>query len=443
MNYKSKILKACLIFPFSKINANGISALVASLDVHEELQNLDLYFPELNTSIEVIADEILNKYEFFILAVSVYTTQLEKYRKYIRSFKEMFSSKQFLVLAGGPHSTGDPLSMLLNGADISCIGEGEQVIRDVIISFLSNQDYSIVKSIAYLKGQQIIKTNKAPPLDLEDYPPFSVKHKIFRPIEITRGCAWKCRFCQIRSNGRPVRHRSIEQIIEYVKYTMKFFEGKRIDIRFISPNALSYGSLDGKTLNLSYLQKMLQTVRDVLGDSNMIYFGSFPSEVRPETITPKSVKLLKKFTNSKTIILGGQSGSDKVLLESDRGHLPEDTLKAAKLLIDSGFKVDVDIIFGLPGEEEEDINLTIDHMKELVDLGVRIHSHTFMPLVGTPFASKEPGKIHENYKIFLPTLHQGDQIKGQHQSQMNHAQDMATRRQNEKTQKEKFEKIKL
>ena len=72
------------------------------------------------------------------------------------------------------------------------------------------------------------------------------------------------------------------------------------------------------------------------------------------------------------------------------------------MLIYKGFKVFVDIIFGLPGEEDSDVDLTVDFMKRLVELGAKIHSHTFLPLPGTPFASKDPGKIHSNYQKVLP-----------------------------------------
>ncbi len=111
-----------------------------------------------------------------------------------------------------------------------------------------------------------------------------------------------------------------------------------------------------------------------------------------------------------------------------RGHTPEDTIRAVKLLIQNGFDVDVDIIFGLPGEEEEDIEQTIDHMKELIGLGATIHSHTFMPLVGTPFASAPAGKVDRKYQDIIAKLQGKKLLKGQHARQEMLAERMAETR---------------
>ena len=78
---------------------------------------------------------------------------------------------------------------------------------------------------------------------------------------------------------------------------------------------------------------MLDQIRELIGKDGKIYFGSFPSEVRPETITKESVRILKKYTNVEKIIVGGQSGSDKVLAISDRGHTVKETEDAVQLLL--------------------------------------------------------------------------------------------------------------
>lgn len=430
----------CIVFPFTKINANGISAVVASLEIHEEFTDIPVFFPPTKSNPENLEKE-LSGFKKILLAVSVFSMQLDMYKKLIALYRKTYPEKEILVIAGGPHASGDPFSMLVNGADIACTGEGELVIRDVIHTFATTQNYQEIRGIAYLEDNKLVRTAKAETIDLNEFPPFSVKHGLVRPIEITRGCAWKCRFCQIRSRGWGVRHRSPANIEKYVAITKSFFPGKRIDIRFISPNALSYGAEDGKTLRLDVLEEMLSRVRGVIGEKGNIFFGSFPSEVRPETITEESVQLLKEHTDSKTLIVGGQSGSQRVLDLSDRGHSPEETVRAVRLLIDAGFQVDVDLIFGLPGEEDADVVETIEHMKQLTNLGAKIHSHTFMPLVGTPFASAEPGEIHKKYQIILPTYQGNRQLKGQHDSQAEEAQRLAKRREVEKELRKGFERV--
>jgi len=423
---------SCLIFPFSRVNANAIGALVGSLDIHPILKDLKIYFPKIS---EIPEQDKYQNFQRIILAVSVYSTQVAKISKLIELYRKALKNKKLIVIAGGPHPTGDPFSMLINGPDIVCVGEGEAVFTEFIMKYLENDDYFNIKGLAYIENGILIKNPKPNPINLDEYPPFSVKHKIYRPIEITRGCAWKCRFCQIRSKGMPVRHRSVDQVLVYVDEIKKYFTRRRPDIRFISPNALSYGSPDGKNLDLNKVEELLSSIRNIVGEKGHIYFGSFPSEVRPETITVESVEILKKYTNSKKIIVGGQSGSDKVLKLADRGHSADETERAVKLLIKYDFEVDVDIIFGLPGEELTDVTDTMTHMQKLTEAGATIHSHTFMPLVGTPFANKEPGRIHNQYVELIVDLQNNRKLKGMHEKQEEIAKDLAIRKESDKEKK--------
>ncbi|MHA2099070.1 MAG: TIGR04013 family B12-binding domain/radical SAM domain-containing protein [Candidatus Kariarchaeaceae archaeon] len=425
---EDQIASTCLIFPFSKVNANAISALVASIDVDPYLSQLKILFPKLNQNPDEIKNR-LKKFRKVCLAFSLFSTQLDQVTKQIKDYRNALKDKELLVIAGGPHPMGDPFSMLINGTDIVCTTEGELVIREVMKNFIDGKDLKNVLGIAYLDNNKIVTKNSKPKLiNLDDFPPFSIKHNLIRPIEITRGCAWNCRFCQIRSRGLPVRHRSVSQVVKYVKHTVEYFHKRRPDIRFISPNALSYGADDGKTLKLNVVEDLLNQIKKIIGEEGKIYFGSFPSEVRPETITEESVKLLKKYTNVKKIIVGGQSGSNNVLNFSDRGHTVEETERAVKMLIDTGFDVDVDIIFGLPGETEEDVQKTLAHINYLTDIGATIHSHTFMPLVGTPFASKPAGTVSQLYLPVISNLQEDRKLSGFHVKQAKEAKNMAKRK---------------
>ena len=426
------IKNSCLIFPFSKANSNSISALLASLDIDPILNELDVMLPNLKTMPINLISEI-QKYDKIVLAFSVYTTQLEDVSSMIKQYRQIIQNQELLIFCGGPHAIGDPFSMLINGADIVCTGEGEITFPKIIKKYISNQDFLDTPGIAYFNKSNIfVKNPKENPINLNDFPPFSVKHNLIRPIEITRGCAWKCRFCQIRSRGgSKVRHRSISQILKYIDITIKHYSNRRPDIRFISPNALSYGSSNGKDLDLNYLEELLSSIKNMIGPSGKIYFGSFPSEVRPETITKESVEILKKYSNSSNIILGGQSGSNRLLEYSSRGHDVDETERATKLLIDAGFQVMIDIIFGLPDEKLEDIELTKNHILKLIDLGATIHSHTFLPLVGTPFANQPAGQIHPEYKKFISNLISQKKLKGQHNSQEIQAKIISSRRKKE------------
>ncbi|MHA1822683.1 MAG: TIGR04013 family B12-binding domain/radical SAM domain-containing protein [Promethearchaeota archaeon] len=233
-------------------------------------------------------------------------------------------------------------------------------------------------------------TGKRESIDLDQYPPLPQKNVKFGAIEITRGCPYKCYFCQTSYIfGTTPRHRSIDSICKVIEFMKKH---NKNDIRFITPNAFSYGSIDGKSLNLPKLEELLVKIKAILPPKGKIFLGSFPSEVRPEHVTKDTLGLVLRYAANDNLVLGAQSGSQKMLDACNRGHNTEDVYNAVKLTINSGLKANVDFIFGLPNENDEDVELTFSFMKKLTDIGARIHAHAFMPLPKTPFA-KMPVKL--------------------------------------------------
>ena len=59
--------------------------------------------------------------------------------------------------------------------------------------------------------------------------------------------------------------------------------------RFITPNAFAYQSEDnGRTVNLEAIEHLLREMAGLMA-KDKVYFGTFPSEVGPETVTPEVV----------------------------------------------------------------------------------------------------------------------------------------------------------
>ena len=116
------------------------------------------------------------------------------------------------------------------------------------------------------------------------------------------------------------------------------------------------------------------------------------------------LSLVKKYCANDNIIIGAQSGSESMLEAIYRGHTAQDVMNAVKLILEFGFTANVDFIFGMPGETRDDIDASLDFMKRLTDMGARVHSHTFMPLVGTPLSSGKPGIVDEKTKGMLELL---------------------------------------
>ncbi|WP_456371619.1 TIGR04013 family B12-binding domain/radical SAM domain-containing protein [Methanocaldococcus sp.] len=391
-----------LVVYYTKQHKNSFNALIGALEVNEYFDNFPIYFANKKDIYNL--ERILKKYGKVIIAISFFTTELWKTYELMKKLKIKYKeySNKIIYLSGGPHPTGDPKGTLKLGFDVVCIGEGEETFPEFIISVSENEDYKKVKGICYFEEDKFIYTGKRKPIDLNKYPPFPIKYNKFGHIEITRGCPYKCYFCQTpRIFGKNVRHRSIENICKYVEIMA---ERNLKDIRFITPNAFGYGSKTGKDVNIDKLENLLKNIKEILGKDGRIFFGTFPSEVRPEHVNDETTDLILKYTYNKSLVIGAQSGSDRVLELCNRGHTVDDIYRAVYIAIKKGINVSLDFIFGLPGETKEDIEKTIKVMKDFIKLGVKIHAHAFIPLPQTPFAKANPGVVDK--KIIMAMRHE-------------------------------------
>jgi radical SAM superfamily enzyme YgiQ (UPF0313 family) len=69
-------------------------------------------------------------------------------------------------------------------------------------------------------------------------------------------------------------------------------------------------------------------------------------------------------------------------------------------------KIYVDFIAGLPGESKEDEEMSQQLMERLTHISpkVCIHSHTFMPLPGTPLQYMPPGSVGKTTRATFEQL---------------------------------------
>jgi B12-binding domain/radical SAM domain protein len=198
-------------------------------------------------------------------------------------------------------------------------------------------------------------------------------------------------------------------------------------MRFLTPTSLSYGS-QGTEPNLDAVDELLSEVRAGAGPDSKIYFGTFPSEVRPEHVTPRALEILARWIDNRSLVIGGQSGSERVLEATRRGHGVGDVVRAVELCLAHGFRPDVDFLLGLPGETREDRDASMALAEKLVAMGARIHSHAFMPLPGTPLRDAEPEEIEPETALRMSRLESRGAAYGQWRKQIVTATDLVRAR---------------
>lgn len=402
--------KKALAFVEYSYNRYSIAVLSGALEIDPRLNDVDIHFlkshPKHEDDRHFIESsmELAKRYEQLVLAFSFHTPNVITMAQTISELRQTLEQEQLdhvTLIAGGPHPSGDPLGTLGMGIDIVVVGEGEVALPNLLEKLYMQQSYTHVEGLSFFENGNYRFTGKPKPIHLSDYPAFAVKLKRLSPIEIGRGCPWACKFCQTPFlMGGKMRYRSIESTVHYAQIAKTM--GVR-DLRFITPVSFAYGSEDGRTTNPQAVEELLKAVTNIYGKEH-VFFGSFPSEVRPESVTPEMLELVKKYCANDNIIIGAQSGSDNMLKRIHRGHTSQDVLQAVKLILAFGFMANVDFIFGMPGEQPEDIEQTLAFMQQLTKLGARVHSHTFMPLVGTPMSGERPGLVDEKTRQVLERL---------------------------------------
>jgi len=318
-------------------------------------------------------------FSFMTLHLLEVKAEVERLRK--------FRGEKVRIIAGGPHATGDPRGTLNLGFDFVFAGEADRTFPAFLWQYLEGK-----------MPETLIIQDEEGDCPMGIYPPFSLRHRFFAPIEVTRGCLYGCHFCQTpRIFGHLLRHRRISDLAEAIRKGVP--RGFR-QITFISPNAFSYGAEDSKEPNLQAIEELLKGCLET--GASGVHLGCYPSEVRPDWVNPEVLGLVKKYCRNQTIVLGAQSGSDSVLSAVRRGHTASQALNAARLIQGAGFLPHVDFVFGFPGETMDDRRLSISMIHNLIDAyGARIHAHVFMPLPGTPLFHKNPSRLDPETKNSL------------------------------------------
>lgn len=343
-----------------------------------------------------------------------------------------------LIIVGGPHPSGLWFDALAIGADVVFTGEGEasfsRFLQESILALAAGDLKCFFDSLKTERDRFVgrILANPAAaaiefginrsdpgegcygafpsacvrkpgdPVDLSVIPSFIGEFRLFGAVELTRGCHMECGFCQTPwlFPGRP-RHRAPESVIRDVDAA-----GLSV-VRFLCPDLFSY----------PWLVELLSGIR-ALPRIRDLYAGTFPGEVRPERITAEKLAAVAAHGSNRSIVIGGQSGSDRLLKAMGRGHTAQAILDGCALCHAHGFRAYLQMIAGIPGENDEDGTATARICAEAVSRwDARIHMHTFMPLPGASMGFMKPAPIGPSLTAFMNDYEGRGAIEGHWKSQ--------------------------
>ncbi len=418
-----KYNKKAIVFEIQKKNFYSLTPLIATIDQDKELEKLDLVILENIDTKEI--KRLLQRYQSIVFGTSFRTAQLKEIYEKMKNLYSSLNSEELnrvLFIAGGSHPTGDPFATLRIGFDVSFIGEAEYSLPAFLKNYLEGNDIYSSPGIAFIENnsEKITFTQKPLLINLDDYPFISKERGYYPPLEITRGCTFGCTFCQVPTMfAHKTRHRSPDILIEIVKWMVT---RKLNDIRFITPNSFGYMSSRAREINKEAILYLLKSLKSIKGVRD-IYYGTFPGEVRPETVTEDLMLDIKPFITNRRISIGLQSGSDDVLKKIHRGHTVDESVNAIDVILKSGFIPVVDIIIGLPGATEKNEFKTIEIIEKLVEKGCIIRAHVFMPLPGSTLEKVQYKPTYSKIRKVLGRLSSQGKIEGSWSQQEKYASD--------------------
>ena len=290
---------------------------------------------------------------------------------------ERVRSTGALLVAGGPHVTGDIDFGFRLGFHTLFTGPGEESFP------LFGRELAEAPSLKVFHGK-VYRGDPSSTLWTERWP-FSKRFKQIPPLEIMRGCHWKCLYCQ--SGQKKSSFRPPEGIVPYLEETLKRGYNR---LSFLSPSALEYGSLRPGVPDLETLEAFLALASS---KKKILYreYGIFPSEIRPETLRPETARLLRRYATNRKLTVGVQSGSSTLLSAIHRGHGLSVAQEAAESANNEGFRLNLDFIVGLPDEGTQEREETFAFFQTLHKKHrVWIQPHFFFPLSGSPYEKRFP-----------------------------------------------------
>ncbi|MCK4259832.1 MAG: B12-binding domain-containing radical SAM protein [Halanaerobiales bacterium] len=276
-------------------------------------------------------------------------------RKYIKDFLKI------PVIIGGPitHYINNPdiaRDILENEhCDYILIGPGEENLIELLECLENNKSLDTIGNLIYLNAKGEICFNKEKPvfnlnkLPFPDYSKYQLD-KFFSPfrvlpIQTSRGCSWRqCTFCSHHKSYQKYQTFDINNIVNLVKYLKNKYD-------------CNYFTIHDEEISPVRLEKLSLSL--ITSDIKAYFYGY----ARFSKHFTKEIFDIAYHAGFRTISWGLESGSQRVLDLMNKGISVDIAAEKLKLCKDSGISNICWVMFGFPGETDEDRQKTIDFLE--------------------------------------------------------------------------------
>jgi len=265
-----------------------------------------------------------------------------------------------IIVMGGGHATFRYHEMLAEGSpvDIVVLGEGEETMRELAESVARGANWRDVEGIAFRDEGRLVLTGKRAPrvmLDTLPFPASYLEHSIGVDLELqsefvltARGCPSACSFCSSPGFwGRRVRFRSPEAIVAEILYIRERF-------------GLIYFSLRDDTFTADR-DRAIEFCRLMITRRVSVLWNC---QSRVTTLDEEVLTWMKR-AGCECVQLGVESGSPRILAQLDKSIHPRQVEQTAALVRKVGINLSVYLISDVPGENEDDIRMTVELIRRI------------------------------------------------------------------------------
>lgn len=244
--------------------------------------------------------------------------------------------------------------------DIVVRGEGEKPMLEVA----RGKPFEVIRGISYRKDDEIINNLSteflAPDeIPIPAYDMLNMGNYSYVVLMCTRGCPHGCSFCELPLvHGKEIRSRSVSKVSQEIELALSL--NPKLEIRY-----------EDEFMGLDMPRS--KEIIEVIKSKNL---GQFRAATRPDGLNEEILKSLKD-AGCTNLYIGMESGSDKVLKFNKRGINVAKILEIAhifgrnKMLFHAGF------ILGLPGENKETLDQTLDIALKCCDVTFSIVKNSF------------------------------------------------------------------
>jgi len=337
----NKAMKTLLTTLNSKFIHSNLAIRLIRAYCIEDFPGIELAEYTINDRYEKVISDIARKRPDLI-GFSCYIWNIRETLDIAATIKKILPEAK--IILGGPEVSYDSVETMTKHPciDYIAVGEGEQILYDLLRCMKSSGDLRNVAGLTWRSGEGI-HFNGHPhdlPLDSIPFPYYEglgdLKDKIIY-YETSRGCPYRCQFC-LSSNSKRVRFLSLDRI----KRDLKFFidagvpQVKLIDRTFNcdpgrAKEIFSYLISLGGNTNFHF-----EIAGDIIDDETISILknapaGLFQFEAGIQSTNPHTLKAVQRMT-----ALGKLEKNISEIIKNDNIHvhldliagLPEDDLSS-------------------------------------------------------------------------------------------------------------------